>query len=237
MEQMKDNWARNYKNVTIKMTDGSVIKGKINIRETGRLSHLFKTLPENFITLVPEEGGKKVFIINKNFILWAESEDWITEPEGSQRKTPLLIFWPYSTRERRMGMKACEIHENCIVVFNADDCPLCKTQKMLTTVWEEVEKSMGILKELKGTAEQAGLKLGSSWTCARPPSAFSSPGTERSVYAPVAKASVRRRNMAVGIESEEIAKGLDGDDGAGEGIPLRPWLALSDPRVCGQSSI
>jgi RNA polymerase subunit RPABC4/transcription elongation factor Spt4 len=59
-------------------------------------------------------------------------------------------------------MKACETHDNCIVVFNADDCPLCKSQKMLTTVWEEVEKSMGILKELKGTAEQAGLKLGSS---------------------------------------------------------------------------
>jgi hypothetical protein len=75
MDQVKDNWAKNYKNVTIKMTDGSVIKGKINIRETGRLSYLFKTLPENFITLVPEEGGKKVFIINKNFILWAESED------------------------------------------------------------------------------------------------------------------------------------------------------------------
>jgi hypothetical protein len=30
--------------------------------------------------------------------------------------------------------------------------------------------------------------------------------------------------MAVGIESEEVAKGLDGDDGAGDGIPLRPRL-------------
>ena len=75
MEQAKDNWPRNYKSVTVKMTDGSVIKGKINIRETGRLSHLFKTLPENFIIVVPEEGSKKVFIINKDHILWTESED------------------------------------------------------------------------------------------------------------------------------------------------------------------
>lgn len=75
MEQVKDSWARNYKRVTIKMTDGSIIKGRINIKETGRLSHLFKTLPEDFITVVPEESSKKVFIVNKNYILWAESED------------------------------------------------------------------------------------------------------------------------------------------------------------------
>ena len=75
MEQTKDQWLRNYKNVTVKMTDGSILKGKINIREHKRLSLLFKTLQENFITLVPEEGSEKVFIINKNYILWAESEE------------------------------------------------------------------------------------------------------------------------------------------------------------------
>jgi len=75
MEQTKDQWLKNYKNVAIKMTDGSILKGKINIREHKRLSLLFKTLQDNFITLVPEEGSKKVFIINKNYILWAESEE------------------------------------------------------------------------------------------------------------------------------------------------------------------
>ncbi len=34
-------------------------------------------------------------------------------------------------------------------------------------------------------------------------------------YASPVKASVCYQNMAVGIESEEVAKGLDGDDGAG----------------------
>ena len=75
MEQLKDRWVRNFKNVTIKMTDGTILKGKINIREAQRLSLLFKMMQENFITLVPEEGSEKVFIINKNYILWAESEE------------------------------------------------------------------------------------------------------------------------------------------------------------------
>ena len=38
------------------------------------------------------------------------------------------------------------------------------------------------------------------------------------------EASVRHQDMAVGIESEEVAKGLDGNDGAGDGIPLRHRL-------------
>lgn len=75
MEQTKDQWIRNYKKVTIRMTDGSILKGKINIKEFPRLSMLFKTSPENFITLVPEEDSKKGIIINKNYVLWAESED------------------------------------------------------------------------------------------------------------------------------------------------------------------
>jgi len=75
MEQTKDQWVRNYKRVTVKMTDGSILKGKINIKDFPRLSMLFKTTPDNFITLVPEEDSKKGIIINKNYVLWAESED------------------------------------------------------------------------------------------------------------------------------------------------------------------
>ena len=75
MQKPGDQWVRNYKNMTVKMTDGSILKGKVNIGEMTRLSHLFKVSQENFISLVPEEGSKKVFIINKNYILWAESED------------------------------------------------------------------------------------------------------------------------------------------------------------------
>ena len=56
-------------------------------------------------------------------------------------------------------MKACEVHENGIVVFNGDDCPLCQAEKTLKAIWEEMEKSMTVLKELKRAAEETGLKL------------------------------------------------------------------------------
>ena len=36
--------------------------------------------------------------------------------------------------------------------------------------------------------------------------------------------AVGDEDVTVGIESEEIAEGLDGDDGAGDGIPLRDCL-------------
>lgn len=56
MEQTKDHWVREYKNVTLKLTDRSIMKGKINIRDTGRLSNLLKVIPDIFIQVVPEEG-------------------------------------------------------------------------------------------------------------------------------------------------------------------------------------
>lgn len=55
-------------------------------------------------------------------------------------------------------MKACENHEMSVVVFSEDTCPLCNAEKSLKTIWVEIEKSMGILEELKRVADEAGLK-------------------------------------------------------------------------------
>jgi RNA polymerase subunit RPABC4/transcription elongation factor Spt4 len=57
-----------------------------------------------------------------------------------------------------MIMKACENHEMSVVVFNEDTCPLCNAEKALKKIWVEIEKSMGILEELKRVADEAGLK-------------------------------------------------------------------------------
>jgi hypothetical protein len=57
------------------------------------------------------------------------------------------------------NMKACENHNEAIVVFSGDVCPLCKAEKKLKTIWEEAEKSMVIMKQIKMTAEEAGLKF------------------------------------------------------------------------------
>ena len=55
-------------------------------------------------------------------------------------------------------MELCENHNGKIVVFNGDVCPFCKMEKNLKTIAEEVEKSMGIMKQIQMTAEEAGLK-------------------------------------------------------------------------------
>ncbi len=55
-------------------------------------------------------------------------------------------------------MKACENHEMSVVVFSGDICPLCNAEKALKTIWVEIEKSMGILEELRRISDEAGLK-------------------------------------------------------------------------------
>jgi len=55
-------------------------------------------------------------------------------------------------------MKACENHDESIVVFNGDVCPFCKMEKNLKTIGEEVEKSMVIMKQIQMTAGETGLK-------------------------------------------------------------------------------
>jgi len=55
-------------------------------------------------------------------------------------------------------MKACENHDETVVVFNGDVCPFCKVVKDLKTIAEEAEKSMAIMKQIQMTAEETGLK-------------------------------------------------------------------------------
>jgi hypothetical protein len=65
----------NFKNVEIKFSDGSMIKGKVNISETHRrLSDFLRHSQEQFITVISEESrddSQKVFFVNKNYIVWA----------------------------------------------------------------------------------------------------------------------------------------------------------------------
>ena len=56
------------------------------------------------------------------------------------------------------------------------------------------------------------------------PQLFHLQGRSDPKYALPVEASVRHQDMAVGTESEEVAKGLDGDGGAGDGIRLRHRL-------------
>jgi hypothetical protein len=74
-----DNYAENYKKLSVKLSDGSCIKGKVNLgADFKRLSDFLKHSSDKFITVVQEdieENSKKIFIINKDCIVWADTED------------------------------------------------------------------------------------------------------------------------------------------------------------------
>jgi small nuclear ribonucleoprotein (snRNP)-like protein len=70
------------RNVSLKLTDGSLVKGKINLFQDQklalRLSDIFLKQPEPFVVVFDATLGEatgKVLVINKNNIVWATPED------------------------------------------------------------------------------------------------------------------------------------------------------------------
>ena len=79
MPKPDDKYVINYRSVTLKMSDGTVLRGKINLGDTfQRLSDFFRRTETQFITLASDESteeSKKVLVVNKNYIMWGESSD------------------------------------------------------------------------------------------------------------------------------------------------------------------
>ena len=79
MENLKRPYVTNYKNVMVKISDGTTIKGKVNVRDMHqRLSDFFRHSQDQFITVVSEEtreDSQNVFFVNKNYIVWAGPEN------------------------------------------------------------------------------------------------------------------------------------------------------------------
>ncbi len=71
------DYVKNYKSITVKMSDGSEVKGKINIMSFSRLSDLLKHTTDKFVTVLTEEAdeAQKVMIVNKDYIVWAQTDD------------------------------------------------------------------------------------------------------------------------------------------------------------------
>jgi hypothetical protein len=72
---MAVEFERNYKGICVKISDGSMVKGKINLTNYPRISDMLKNSNEKFITVVADDqsqDAKKVYIINKEFMIWAE---------------------------------------------------------------------------------------------------------------------------------------------------------------------
>jgi small nuclear ribonucleoprotein (snRNP)-like protein len=78
MEESKDSYKREYRNVTIRTIDGTTLLGKVNIGIKERVSDLFTKTENPFIVLSDVEHrdiSGKVLFINKNNIVWVEPED------------------------------------------------------------------------------------------------------------------------------------------------------------------
>ena len=78
MEESKDAYKKEYRNIAIRTTDGSTLLGKVNIGIKERVSDLFTKTENPFIVLSDVEhkdGSGKVLFINKNNIVWVEPVD------------------------------------------------------------------------------------------------------------------------------------------------------------------
>jgi hypothetical protein len=78
MDKSGKDYEVEYKNITIKTTDGSTIYGQINIGEKERVSDIFTSTQSPFVVMVDvsykENIGKTIFI-NKRHIVWAEPDE------------------------------------------------------------------------------------------------------------------------------------------------------------------
>ena len=80
MEPIKDIYRPEpeYRTITIKISDGSTIQGKVNLTTKQRLSDLFTKEAAPFIVLIDvffkNLQGKTLFI-NKDHIVWVEPEE------------------------------------------------------------------------------------------------------------------------------------------------------------------
>jgi hypothetical protein len=74
--EASEEWDVNFKRVTVKMSDGLVVQGKVNIRAFPRLSDFFRGTDDRFVVVVSDQDQpQKVMMLHKDYIIWAEAVD------------------------------------------------------------------------------------------------------------------------------------------------------------------
>jgi AAA+ ATPase superfamily predicted ATPase len=67
-----------YVKVAIKLIDGTILNGKVNLSSKQRVSDLFTKSSNPFIVVVgalSKDTEDKIMFINKNHIIWVEPDD------------------------------------------------------------------------------------------------------------------------------------------------------------------
>jgi hypothetical protein len=78
MEESNKIHTPEYRSISVRVSNGSTIQGKVNIAGRERVSDLFTSTEPPFIVLVDamiREGYSKILFLNKRHIIWAEPED------------------------------------------------------------------------------------------------------------------------------------------------------------------
>jgi hypothetical protein len=78
MKREKDTYVKKFRNITVKTSDGSTLRGKINIGLNDRVSDVFTKTENPFVVLCDVEQrdlAGKVLFVNKRNIVWVEPED------------------------------------------------------------------------------------------------------------------------------------------------------------------
>lgn len=73
-----DTHIKEYRQVTVKTTDGSTLMGRVNLGIKDRVSDLFTRSDSPFLVLTDvetREGSGKTLIVNKGHIVWVEPND------------------------------------------------------------------------------------------------------------------------------------------------------------------
>lgn len=76
METCMPIYEVNFKNIKVKISDGTIVTGKVNVVAFNRLSDYLKRSPDNFITISEikdEHDPNKIVIINRNHIIWVDT--------------------------------------------------------------------------------------------------------------------------------------------------------------------
>jgi hypothetical protein len=68
----------NFKNVAVKLRDGTILNGKVNIYPKERISDVFMSKEKIFVIIV--EGGSyerdyQTIVVNKKEVVWVEPEE------------------------------------------------------------------------------------------------------------------------------------------------------------------
>lgn len=78
METTPRSYKTDFREITIKTTDGSIVRGKINLGVKERISDLFTKSESPFIILTDarhRDGVGKILFVNKSQVVWAEPEE------------------------------------------------------------------------------------------------------------------------------------------------------------------